>query len=160
LQASRVTISHALKFSAATLVPRTRAKAILVGAQVALCLSLLATAGLLTRSLSTALAIDLGLRPEGVTLADVNFGLGRFDAARATTFVEELPRRLASRTGVTAAAWTAMVPLSGDRSIETFEAEGYVPPDGKQPVVNDEVVSPGFFRALAIPTAGRRRVRR
>ena len=156
LRASRVTISHALKFSAATLVPRTRAKAILVGAQVALCLALLATAGLLTRSLSKALAIDLGLRPEGVTLADINFGLGRFDAARAAAFAEDLPRRLVSRTGVAAAAWTAMVPLSGDRSIETFDAEGYVPPDGKRPVVNAEVVSPGFFRALAIPLAAGR----
>jgi putative ABC transport system permease protein len=156
LQASRVAISSALKLSAATLVPRSRAKGILVGTQIALCLALLATAGLLARSLSNALAIDLGFRPSGVTLAHVNLGLGRYDGARAATFVEELPRRLGSRTGVKAAGWTSNVPLSGDRSIETFDAEGYVPPDGRRPVVNAEVVSPGYFGALAIPMAAGR----
>ena len=154
--ASRVRISHALKISAPTLAPRSRTKGILVGAQLALCLALLATAGLLVRSLSNALAIDLGFRTKGVTLADVNLGLGRFDAARAQTFIEELPRRLTARTGVEAAGWTGMVPLSGDRSFETFEAEGYVPPDGKRPVVSANAVSPGYFRALAIPMASGR----
>ncbi len=156
LQASRIAISSSLKLSAPTLVPRSRAKGVLVGAQLALCLALLATAGLLARSLANALAIDLGLRPDNVTLADVNLGLQRYDAARAATFAEELADRLASKTGVEAAGWTTTLPLSGERSVETFEAEGYVPPDGKRPVVVASGVSPGYFRALGVPMAAGR----
>ena len=156
LQASRSAIASVLKSAASTLAPRSAAKGIFLGAQVALCLALLSCAGLLGRSLVNALAIDVGFHPGGVTLAEVHLGLQRYDATRAAGFVEELQRRIAARPGVVSASWTGIVPLSGDRAIETFEAEGYAPAKGERPSVDVAVVGAGYFRTLEIPVvAGR-----
>ena len=113
LAASRTAVATTLRAAAAISSPRSRLKNALVAAQVALCLLLLVVAGLLTRSLRGALAIDLGFQPRGVTLASVNLGLQRYDGPRAAAFLEELPRRLASSPGVRSATWASLLPLSG-----------------------------------------------
>ena len=128
----------------------------LVSAQVALCLALLATSGLLGRSLVRALSIDLGLEPRGVTVAYVNTGLARYDAAPRPDL----------RGGAAAPARRGSVracrhldeqpPLSGSRDEESVEVEGYTPSRGERPVVDVAAVGPGYFRALGVPVlAGR-----
>ncbi|HEY2798039.1 MAG TPA: ABC transporter permease [Thermoanaerobaculia bacterium] len=156
LQASRVSIDAVLRSTASSIAPRSAARAVFLGAQVALCLALLACAGLLGRSLVNALATDVGFHPAGVTLAQVRLGLQRYDLPHAAAFVEELPRRLESRPGIASVSWTGLVPLSGERSIETFEAEGYSPAKGERPEAEVAGVGAGYFRTLGIPmVAGR-----
>ena len=153
VQVSRTPIDSVLRSTASTLAPRSLARGVLLGTQIAVCLALLACAGLLGRSITRALAIDLGFHPEHVTVAEVRLGLQRYDAARAAAFVEELPRRLAQRPEVVSVSWTGILPLSGGESVETFEAEGYTPGQGEHPTVNVAVVGAGYFRTLRIPIA-------
>ncbi len=156
VQASQAPIDSVLRSTASTLAPRSLARGIFLGTQVAVCLALLACAGLLGRSIANALAIDLGFQPGRVTLAKVRLGLQRYDAARGAAFVEELPRRLAEKPGVTSVSWTGILPLSGEESVETFEAEGYTPGAGEHPTIHVAVVGSGYFRTLQIPLAAGR----
>jgi predicted permease len=156
LRASRAPAASILASSSSTLSRRSALKGALVAAQVALCLALLATSGLFGRSLARALSIDLGLRPDGVTLARVNLGLARYDAPRALVFAAELTKRLEAQPGIRTASWTSSLPISGEQEQETFEAEGYVPASGEQPVADVAAVGAGYFRALGTPVrAGR-----
>jgi predicted permease len=126
----------------------------LMACQVALCLLLLSGAGLFVRSLRNALTADLGFQPRGVAIATVNLGLARYDGARARQFTTELARRAARIPGVRTAAWTGILPLSGDRDTESMripEATGPVPK-----AVDVLTVGPGYFAALEMPvSAGR-----
>ncbi len=150
-RASRAPAASLLAASSGTIVRGAALNRILVAAQVALCLTLLATSGLLGRSLVRALSIDLGLRTRGVFVANVNLGLARYDAPRALAFVAELPRRLESHPSVRGASWTSSLPLSGSRDQETIEIEGAAPPNGPRPDVDVAAVGPAYFRALGIP---------
>ncbi|HEY6050049.1 MAG TPA: ABC transporter permease, partial [Thermoanaerobaculia bacterium] len=126
----------------------------LMAGQVALCLLLLSCAGLFVRSLRNALTADLGFQPRGVAIATVNLGLARYDAPRARIFTAELARRAERIPGVQRAAWTGILPLSGDRDTESMkipEATGPVPK-----AVDVLTVGPGYFAALSMPlSAGR-----
>jgi predicted permease len=149
LAAARGPAAGALASNAATLSPRSRLKNALVAVQVALCLALLVTSGLLARSLVRAWSIDLGLKTDGVTLARVQLGMARYDAQRAMAFVSELPARLESRHGIAAASWTGVLPLSGGNEQESFAIEG-APQGEKPPAADFAAVGPGYFRALGI----------
>ena len=126
----------------------------LMACQVALCLLLLSGAGLFVRSLRNALTADLGFQPRGVAIATVNLGLARYDGPRAREFTTRLAERAARLPGVRSAAWTGILPLSGDRDTESIripEATGPVPK-----AVDVLTVGPGYFEALEMPiSAGR-----
>ena len=155
-RAARAPVSPILAASSGTVVRGAALNRILVAAQVALCLTLLATSGLMGRSLVRALSIDLGLQTRGVTVAQVNLGLARYDASRALTFAAELPRRLEGTPAVRTASWTSSLPLSGSREEESIEIESQTPARGSRPVVDVAVVGPGYFRALGIPVVSGR----
>jgi len=152
LAAARGPAAGVLAANAATISPRSRLKGALVAAQVALCLALLVTSGLLARSLMRAWSVDLGLQTRGVVLARVQLGLARYDEPRAIAFVTELAERLESRRGIAAASWTGVLPLSGGREEESFEVEGVAYP-GRRPVADLAPVGPRYFRTLGIPVA-------
>ncbi|MDQ6893647.1 MAG: ABC transporter permease [Acidobacteriota bacterium] len=126
----------------------------LMACQVALCLLLLSGAGLFVRSLRNSLTADLGFQPRGVAIATVNLGLARYNGSRARHFTLELAQRATRIPGVQSAAWTGILPLSGDRDTESVripEATGPVPR-----AVDVLAVGPGYFSALRMPvSAGR-----
>jgi predicted permease len=157
VQASRVAPLAALKDEPAGGARRAVLREVLVGAQVALCLLLLAAAGLLVRSLKNALETNVGFEPRGVALASVQLGLERYDGPRALAFEANLIERVAALSSVRGAAWAGILPLSGDRDMESFEIEGEPqPPQGKRRSVDVAAVSPGYFRTLGVPmVAGR-----
>ena len=129
----------------------TVARRSLVVVEVALALVLLVSAGLLFRSLHRLFTIDPGFKPDhlltmrvqvsGGNYDDNNVVFGFFDRARAE--VRRVP-------GVTAAATTSQLPLSGDgdqygahfESSETGRNEG---------AVFRYAVSPGYFETIGIP---------
>ncbi len=133
---------------------RIRGRMPLVVAQLALCLVLLSSAGLLVRSLRNALHTDLGFEPRGVALASVHLGLARYDEARAVRFATAFSERAAAMPGVRSVAWAGLLPLSGDQNVETVQIDGATP----DPKLSVEVtaVGPGYFATLGIPIlAGR-----
>ena len=127
---------------------------VLVAAQVAFCLVLLACAGLFARSLSNALAIDPGFSTRGVALASVHLGLARYDGPRAWSFAREAAARVAALPRVRSVSWAGVLPLSGGQDVESVALPGAAP--GPPQSVDVTAVGPGYFRTLGIPiVAGR-----
>jgi putative ABC transport system permease protein len=134
-----------------------RVLGLLVVAEVALSLVLLAGAGLLMRSLVRLQQTDLGFRAEGVLTAAVQLPATRYDLARAgMTFAESLSR-IAALPGVRDVAGASCLPVPFACIGTSFwRVDVPRPPDGQLSSGQVRPVTPGFFRTLGIPqVAGR-----
>jgi len=133
--------------------PRSRrALGILVVAEVALSLVLLAGAGLLIRSFVNLQSIDPGFRAEGLVTARVNTPASRYptggDAAR---FFASTLERIRQIPGVQSAAGISFLPLAGPGMGTSFyRTDQPVPPDGERPVTEVRPVTPNYFRTMGI----------
>jgi predicted permease len=146
----RPVLHQAGRFTNAT----SRFRAVLLGVQIALSLTLLAGAGVLARSLHNLRAVDLGMNARGV----VSFGIdGRrfgLTLARRDALVREVLGRLSSTPGVQAAAVAAPPAFWKDGSFpaRVRPASATAPDVG----VETAVVSGSYFDVLGIPVrAGR-----
>jgi putative ABC transport system permease protein len=126
---------------------------ILVVAEVALALVLLVSAGLLLRSMQRLFTIDPGLDASHLLTMQVQTSGRRFDKETTHRFFEQSLEAVRQVPGVTAAAFTSQLPLSGE--IE----DGYGVHFESSPTGNPEAdnsafryaVSPGYFETMAIP---------
>src|SRR5262249_40188665 len=148
LRATRVSVASALKDEQAAAKRRALLPGALIAAQVAFCLVLLASGGLLARSLRNALALDLGFQPRGGAPASLHLGPPRYDGPRAWTFAVSAARQAASLPSAASAAWAGELPLSGGQDIETLQLPG-APPEQKLSV-NVTAAGPGYFRTLGL----------
>ena len=154
LRTTRISVAAALKDERAFSRRRVALPGTLVAAQVAFCLVLLASGGLLARSLRNALATDVGFEPRGVALASVHLGPARYDGPRAWSFALEAARAAQALPGAESAAWTGLLPLSGGQDVESLELPGSAP--GQRLSVAVTAVGPGYFRTLGLRlSAGR-----
>ena len=129
-----------------------RLRGALVAGQIALCVSLLAGAGLLARSLWAMATAPLGFDPDGVLAVTLQFGSHKYDKPElAARFYEELEERLRALPGVTAVASVSELP--GPRmNSNGLAIEGVAWPAGAgQPFINYASVSDDYFRTLGIP---------
>ena len=85
----------------------------LVTVQVAVCLVLLLSAGLLSRGLYRAHTIDPGLAMEDVSVLNYGLQAAGYEEASAATFQQRLIERLAAVPGVRGVAQASPMPLSG-----------------------------------------------
>jgi putative ABC transport system permease protein len=130
----------------------SRTRGALVMAEVALALVLLVTSGLLLRSLERLFAVPMGFDSSHLLTMQVQETGHRFDRddarfrffARALDAVRQVP-------GVTAAAFTSQLPLSGDRDEygALFDATP-TRPAGRYPVFRYEVTA-GYPETMGIP---------
>ncbi|MFN2567434.1 MAG: ADOP family duplicated permease [Gemmatimonadaceae bacterium] len=137
-----------------------RAASLLVVTEVALSLTLLAGAGLLTRSLLRLRAVDTGLDPRRVLTFQASIPQSRFNTnEKLLAFADELRRRLEGVPGVTVAATASALPVGGGGFYlgrTMIEAGAPEPPAGSEVSIMWNVVSAGYFRALGQPLlAGR-----
>ena len=86
---------------------------ILVVAQVAMSLVLLAGALLFVRSLQKLLAVDPGFRPEGIVAVGLDYTAAHFPKARIHEIRRQMLEKLRARTGAMAAGEVDMTPVSG-----------------------------------------------
>lgn len=153
MAAARSNQSAMMKMSAA-LSSRSHAwfspRDLLVGAQVALSVVLLASAGLFILSLHNAQQIDLGLQPQNRLTVAVNPGMQRYDNNQVVAFHAEALRRAKTLPGVISAASTFILPLSGG-----YLGDGFVWPHGDsqpseagRPMVFFDRISPDYFKAI------------
>jgi putative ABC transport system permease protein len=125
----------------------------LVVAEVALALVLLVGSGLLLRSLQRLFAIAPGFEASHVLTLQVQTSGQRFrdEAVRHQFFADALDavRRI---PGVSAAAWTSQLPLSGDDDQYgvRFESTPSDNPDGEGSALR-YAVSPDYFETMRIP---------
>ena len=141
--------------------PLSRARALLITAQLALSVVLLTAAGLLLQSWRNAADADLGFDPAPVLAVGVTPGPAGYDDARRRSFYQALAAELPGLPGVTASA-VEIVPLtlSSRAPLLLSPGEEIPPPDAlgarmaRGPRSNR--VTPGYFRTLGIPLlAGR-----
>jgi predicted permease len=124
---------------------------VLVAAELALALAVLASAGLLLRSLVNLDRVDPGFRREGVTLVDLDLPASRYPSRQAQArFYDAVLERLSASGRVRAAAGFPTPFGDGTSSDAPVQREARTPP-GDPPRARLGVVSPGWFGALGVP---------
>lgn len=127
----------------------------LVISEVALALVLLAGAGLMLRSMKHLLSVDPGFESAHLLTMQVQETGRRFadDSVRARFFTQAL-EAVRQVPGVTGAAFTSQLPLSGDLDIYGMEFESR-PGDNSESLLR-YAVTPAYFETMGIPLiAGR-----
>jgi putative ABC transport system permease protein len=129
-----------------------RLRGALVAGQIALCVSLLAGAGLLARSLWAMATAPLGFNPDGVLAVTIQFGTHKYDDEKlAARFYDGLEERLRALPGVTGVASVSELP-SPRMNSNGLGIEGVAWPAGEgAPFITYATVSDDYFRALGIP---------
>ena len=137
-----------------------RLRDVLVAAELALSLVLLAAAGLMARSLERLRGVEPGVALERVVTVQVSLPHARYEEDEAVAaFFETLADRLQAAPGVRSAAAASAIPLGGGGFYlgRAFLAEGQpAPPAGPEVEAMWNNVSPGYFRTVGTPMlAGR-----
>jgi putative ABC transport system permease protein len=135
-----------------------RTLAMLVVAEVALSLVLLAGAGLLLRSFASLQQVDPGIRTSGLLTARVTLSGTRYDTPRARHgFYDEVLARMAAVPGVETTAGVSFLPMTGPGiGTSIHRTDRPAPPPGELPAADIKPVTPGFFRTMGVPhLAGR-----
>ena len=127
-----------------------RARGMLVAGQMALCVSLLVGAGLLTRSLWAMAGASLGFEPDSVLTGAIQLPARDYSNAESRSqFREQFEQRLRALPGVQSVATATSVPtIVRQRMGVTLEG---APASEAQPFVLATVVSDDYFRTLRIP---------
>ena len=118
---------------------------LLVVAQVAMSLVLLAGALLFVRSLQNLLAIDPGFRPEGIVAMSVDYRAAHFPKERILDIRRQTLEKLRERTGAISAGEVDNIPVSGSGWDQNAWEPGYGGP--KLDVLFNRA-SPGYFRTM------------
>jgi len=139
--------------------PRQRARNVLVAAQMALALVVLATSGLLLRSYQRLHAVQPGFDADSVATLELSVPRQRYaDDSAVMRFYEQLVHRVAELPAVTAAGLTSHVPLGNDgMNSDPVYAEGDASNKSKIPPLSLYVtIDSGYFSTMHIPIiAGR-----
>ncbi|HEX7237292.1 MAG TPA: ABC transporter permease [Gammaproteobacteria bacterium] len=149
LHASKPDLQAAIKVDGAGIGPRSRGRlqGVLVGVQVALCMVLMISAGVLLRGLYEAMNVEPGFEYKGVSVASFDLNGAGYDAARAAAFQRELAERVAALPGIDAVAQAAITPLYPG----TMGFTGRVPKQEQWLPMSFNWVSPGYFSLVEIP---------
>ncbi len=137
-----------------------RARGVLVVAEMALAVLLLAGAGLLLKSFIELQRVNPGFNPSGVLTFDIALPAARYpQPQQARTFFAELDRRIEASPGVTSAAGVFGLPLSGFNYTISVETQDGIPAyknPGEESYTQVRIVEPDYFRTMEIPLlAGR-----
>ena len=128
-----------------------RTRSALVVVEVALALVLLVSSGLLLRSLERLFAVAPGFDASHLLTMQVQTYGRRFDDdATCNRFFAQALEAVESVPGVSAAAFTTQLPLSGDADVYGVQFEN----DNKSRDVEDAFrygVAPGYFETMGIP---------
>lgn len=153
LQAGGLAVSDSLKDAAYGAGRPLRARSALVTVQIALAVVLLVAAGLILRSFVQLRQIDVGFDPSNVLVMTVD---PRDAKPSLNRWLHDLLERVAQMRGVESAGAVYLRPLSlgpiGQGTWVLLEGQTAVPGvDLGNPILNYQVATPGYFRAMRIP---------
>jgi predicted permease len=132
--------------------PRSRARKVLMGAEVGLAMVVLIAAALFLESFRSARQTDPRFRTEGVLLAAYDLSGRNPDDASERDFAARLLERLQALPDVEGAAIATNVPLDlHGIPARTFTVEGHVRTEAGQDRAITNTVTPGYFKVMAIP---------
>ncbi|HEV1284790.1 MAG TPA: ADOP family duplicated permease, partial [Bryobacteraceae bacterium] len=121
-------------------------RTILVAAEIAFSVALLAGAGLLLKTMERINRIDPGFRFDRILTLRVPVPRAT-DRAHAEVYYRELQTRLAALPGVQSVALASSQPLTGAHRQDRFEIPGQL----NEPKADFRVVTPSYFATLGIP---------
>jgi putative ABC transport system permease protein len=130
----------------------SRWRGILVVAEIALALVLLAGAGLMMKSLHRLFSVDAGVRTEHVLTMQMSLRTAQYNQDPAIrNFWDTVLMRVRALPGVEAAAVGIGIPLTGDHSRTDVTIEGMAQPKpGGYPHPDVHIVSSEYAKALGI----------
>ena len=130
-----------------------RFRRILVGAQVALSVTLLAGASLLIASFVRLSRQDSGFRPNQLWVGGITLPVGQYSNTGARDrLTNEILKHLHETPGLESAAASESIPLSGSGSRSYYtRADVDLVPVNQRPIAPTHNVSPGYFGTLGIP---------
>ncbi len=130
----------------------TQLRSVIVVAQFALCLVLLAAAGLLAESFVRMRALPTGVRTEHILTTQLDLMPDRYQSWPArVNFYDDLLRRVTGLAGVSGAAIASRVDLVGSGLGYVVQVEGAADLGPKNPAASGRSVSPDYFNVLGIP---------
>jgi putative ABC transport system permease protein len=151
-RSSGANVSGLLKMSGSSSRESGRARSILLIAEVALSMMLLAGAGLLIRSFAGLRAMNPGFEAKNVLTVDVSVPDAHYKNSLALeSYWDQALAKLRSLPLVTSVDAATPLPLSGDDFSSSFSVEGRSVPDQDQPSAELRWATPGYFRTLGIP---------
>ena len=133
----------------------TRARQVLIIAEVALAAVLLVGAGLLTKTLWALSHAPLGFTPENVMTLRTSLPVSSVSPYRDFGTTSEFYRRVLEEVnaipGVISAGYTTFLPLTNPGGTSPFTVEGAPsPPPGESNDANHRVISPDYFRTIGV----------
>jgi predicted permease len=154
LHLSRVEVSATLKESGGARggVSRSRMRSVLVAAEVAIALMLLAGAGLMVRSMAGIRAVDPGFEPDGAAAAQVLLPQARYAGGeQINAFFDDLLGRLSLNRAVSEVGAVSILPMVGDNSDTGFRIESRpLANDRSDPVTDYRSATPGYLDAVGL----------
>jgi putative ABC transport system permease protein len=128
----------------------TRMHRVLIGAQIAVAMSIAVSALLLSRSLANIRGSDLGFATRDVLTVAIDLDRGGYSPAAATDFWRTLVDRAAGLAGVQHAAYAGTLPLGSTITGSRVWVEGRPAPEGGMPWVGGYRVGPPYFAAMGV----------
>jgi putative ABC transport system permease protein len=155
LQASKVELNESLKEggrSAAAGRGHRRLRGLLVVAEVALSLMLLAGAGLMMRSFMRLQQVNPGVNPNNVLTMTVSLPSAKYSEEKRSPFFGQLLERVKALPGVETVGAVSNLPLGGSLWGRSLTVEGAPTlAVGEAPMINHCVITPNYFRSMGIP---------
>ncbi len=122
-------------------------RGLLIGIQVAVCMALLVSAGLLLRALHAAETTDPGFDYRNVAVVSTSFRGPGYDDARVALLRRQLREQIGSQAGIEATSLVGKTPLSPGHMQTTFRRAG----EEAAHDVDINPVSPEYFSLIRIP---------
>jgi predicted permease len=150
--AARPRMAGALKGEDALARPgRWSLRNVLVVGQIAVSTILLVMTGLFLRNLERVAKMDIGFRPQGLSMLSVDPREHGYSPERTVVFLNQLRARIAALPGVTSVACTDAAPLSMAGNDASFHIVEQDVPGGTEPIADLYSVTSGYFDTLKIP---------
>ena len=123
---------------------------VLIGGQIALCVLLLVTAGLLGRTLAHLHNVPLGFDQRNVISFQVQPGMNGYKGARLMSYYADLQRRIETLGGVEHVTQAQFGPIGAGGSTIVVTLPGFTDPKDPVPVAR-HTIGAGYFETLRIP---------
>ena len=131
-----------------------RTRALIAIAEITFAIVLVNCAGLLMKSFSRLLQVNLGFQTENIVAADIGLPYNQYDTPeKITNFYERLTERLASDASIRSIGATTSLPMRKDTDfLMTFTLNDRpVPVNANDLSAYLRVVDPGYFATLRVP---------
>lgn len=125
---------------------------LLVGTEVAISVALVLMTGLLTASLVKLMRVDRGFTTERTVTAFMDLPNESYrDGRHRARFYREVLARLKRLPGVEGAAFTSVLPLTGDSWGDAARPAGDTRPTAQLPLESFRSISPDYFSTIHLP---------